>query len=136
MFDEIPEPAPIARPSRPPGPPPHRECVSCGVIFDGWTEACPSCLSGHVTERVLLAGIPDSPRAAYISESGKERWVAMVLAIFLGSFGAHKFYLGQTRKGLLYLAFCWTIIPGLVGLFEGISYLGMSDQDFEASLTR
>jgi len=83
-----------------------------------------------------LAGIPDSPRAAYISESGKERWVAMVLAIFLGSFGAHKFYLGQTRKGLLYLAFCWTIIPGLVGLFEGISYLGMSDQDFEASLTR
>lgn len=60
----------------------------------------------------------------------KSKVVAGVLALFLGGFGAHKFYLGQTGLGILYLCFCWTYIPALVSFVEGIIYLCSSDENF------
>ena len=35
--------------------------------------------------------------------TGQEKTIALVLLLFLGALGAHKFYLGQTGKGILYL---------------------------------
>jgi TM2 domain-containing membrane protein YozV len=52
--------------------------------------------------------------------------------LLLGGFGINKFYLGRIGQGILYLIFCWTFIPTLVGFVEGIIYLTMSDQVFEA----
>jgi TM2 domain-containing membrane protein YozV len=43
---------------------------------------------------------------------------------------AHKFYLGQTGLGVVYLLFCWTFIPALIALIEGILFLTMSEQAF------
>jgi TM2 domain-containing membrane protein YozV len=60
----------------------------------------------------------------------KSKMVAGLLAIFLGAFGIHKFYLNQNGAGLLYLLFCWTGIPLIIGLVEGIIYLATSDEDF------
>ncbi|MDR1734577.1 MAG: NINE protein [Oscillospiraceae bacterium] len=40
--------------------------------------------------------------------------------IFLGSLGVHKFLAGKIGLGVVYLLFCWTGIPALVGLIEGI----------------
>ncbi|MFM2106866.1 MAG: hypothetical protein RL338_1898, partial [Chloroflexota bacterium] len=59
-----------------------------------------------------------------------DRIAAGVLAILLGSFGAHRFYLGQVGLGLLYLVFFWTGIPAIVGLIEGILYLTKSDEQW------
>ena len=53
-----------------------------------------------------------------------------VFGCFLGSFGAHKFYLGNTPLGVLYLVFCWAYVPGIVGFIEGIYYLTLSDEQF------
>lgn len=50
--------------------------------------------------------------------------------ISLGSFGFHKFYLGQIGMGVLYLLLCWTFIPSVLGIIEGILLLIMSDEDF------
>ena len=44
----------------------------------------------------------------------KNKIVAAILAILLGSLGVHKFYLGQTFKGILFLIFCWTYIPSVL----------------------
>ena len=33
----------------------------------------------------------------------KNKWVALLLCIFLGLFGAHKFYEGKTGMGILYI---------------------------------
>ena len=60
----------------------------------------------------------------------RNKVVAGLLGIFLGNFGIHKFYLGKNGQGVLYLVFCWTGIPGIVGFIEGIVYLAMSEQDF------
>ncbi len=68
--------------------------------------------------------------------SGKSKLVAGLLAIFLGGIGVHKFYLGRIGMGVLYLLFCWTGIPALVGFIEGIIYLCSNDQVFEAKYPR
>lgn len=61
-------------------------------------------------------------------EEGKKRkpsrTVAGVLAIFTGAIGVHKFYQGQWKKGIFYLLFFWTGIPGMLGLLEGAHLLG------------
>jgi hypothetical protein len=61
----------------------------------------------------------------------KNKGTAAVLAIFLGGFGVHKFYLGQPVMGLLYLCLFWTFLPTVVGFFEGIAYLTSSDHAFD-----
>ena len=65
-------------------------------------------------------------------KSSKSKMTAALLAIFLGSFGLHKFYLGQVTWGLLYLFLFWSSISMILGFIEGIYYLTMSDKDFAA----
>lgn len=61
-----------------------------------------------------------------------KRLAAVLFAILLGCFGAHKFYLGKIGMGLLYLLFSWTGIPGIIGVIEGILYITMTDKEFES----
>lgn len=60
----------------------------------------------------------------------KSKVVAGLFGIFLGGLGIHKFYLGRMGWGIVYLLFCWTLIPGIAGFIEGIIYLTMSDDAF------
>jgi hypothetical protein len=41
----------------------------------------------------------------------KSKNTVSFLALFLGGIGVHRFYLGQTAKGILSLIFFWTCIP-------------------------
>ena len=43
--------------------------------------------------------------------------IYILLAVFLGVFGAHYFYSGQKKQGFLSLCFFWTVIPFFVGLY-------------------
>jgi TM2 domain-containing membrane protein YozV len=74
--------------------------------------------------------VPIPPRALAPYRQ-RDKVVAGLLGIFLGSIGIHKFYLGQPGWGIIYLLFCWTGIPFLVGLIEGIVYLVQSEQEFD-----
>jgi hypothetical protein len=62
---------------------------------------------------------------------GRSKIAAGLLGILLGGLGIHKFYLGQVGIGILYLLFCWTFIPAIIGLIEGIIFLTLSDPEFE-----
>jgi TM2 domain-containing membrane protein YozV len=46
----------------------------------------------------------------------KDKTTAAILSLLLGGLGVHKFYLGKGVWGLLYLVFCWTFIPAIIGL--------------------
>lgn len=49
--------------------------------------------------------------------------IYILLAVFLGVFGAHYFYSGQKKKGFLSLCFFWTVIPFFVGLYCALTAL-------------
>ena len=87
-------------------------------------------------------------------ERKKSKWIAALLAVFLGVFGAHKFYLNHPKLGITYLAITFGTFailvavfgqsddpPGWVGLFniaawlgivEGILYAVKSQEKFES----
>jgi len=62
----------------------------------------------------------------------KNKIAAGIFAILLGSIGVQFFYLRKPIKGILCILFCWTGIPSLVGLIQGILILVKSDQEFDA----
>jgi TM2 domain-containing membrane protein YozV len=91
-------------------------CRDCGAVISARAEICPKC---GVRQRAATT-------------ASRSKVAAALFGIFLGSFGIHKFYLGRTGMGIVYLLFCWTFIPGIVGFIEGIVYLTMSDEAFNA----
>ena len=71
---------------------------------------------------------------------GKSKIVAALLALFLGSFGIHKFYLGYTNAGIIMLLlalfgaillFIPNIILAIIALIEFFIYLFTDDQKFQ-----
>lgn len=42
----------------------------------------------------------------------------LLLALFLGILGVHKFYEGKIKKGFIYLCLCWTCIPFFLALYD------------------
>lgn len=98
----------------------HVYCRGCGKAIHESAASCPKC------------GAPQSAVASGVQSGGKDRVTAAMLAMLLGSFGVHRFYLGHIGLGFLYLIFFWAWIPGIIGFIEGIVYLTKSDQEFKA----
>lgn len=95
-------------------------CQGCGKEMHESAQACPSC------------GAPN----ANALTGNKSRVVAGVLALLVGCFGVHHFYLGNIGRGILYLLFFWICIPGIIAFIEGIVFLCGSDQAFNAKYNR
>ncbi|MGQ7244546.1 NINE protein [Salinicola sp. V024] len=89
-------------------------CQGCGKHIHNTAKSCPHCGANS--------------RA---SGTNRTKWVAAILAFFLGGFGVHRFYLGQAIVGLMYLLFCWTFIPALIAFCEFIYFLVISEDSFD-----
>ncbi len=66
---------------------------------------------------------PGTPRqqAAFYQQMAlvqKDELIGFLFALLFGGLGLHRFYLGETGWGIVYLFFCWTGIPTLVGFIE------------------
>ena len=61
----------------------------------------------------------------------KNRKTAALLAILGGTIGAHRFYLGQTGKGVLNILLSMTFIPTILGALIGLKWLLGSDEAFD-----
>lgn len=63
----------------------------------------------------------DEQRALYYAHMSawqKDEVVGVLLALFLGTFGAHHFYLRRPGLGILYCCLFWTGIPTVVSFIE------------------
>lgn len=96
-------------------------CHECRATIKAKAEICPKC----GVRQTITPINPDSTAA-----NGKTRVAAALFAFFLGGLGGHKFYLGQTGLGIVYLLFCWTLIPSFIAFIEFIILLTMSDNAF------
>jgi len=101
-------------------------CVSCHRSMNATFSVCPFC---GVTQPTVM----DYQNYSTPLQTGTHnKTTAGLLAIFLGTIGLHKFYLGQSGQGIGYLLFCWTGVPSVLGVIDGIVYLSMTDQAFWA----
>lgn len=94
---------------------------------------------GNAVEIYRLGASNSSAAALSTSQVGKKnKWVAGLLAIFLGFFGVHKFYLGYIAQGMITLIACiligWTgvgaLVLAVIAIAEGVIYMTKSDEDF------
>jgi TM2 domain-containing membrane protein YozV len=72
-------------------------------------------------ESIYTAQMNPQQRAWFYAEyerARKEEVVGLLLALFLGGFGIHKFYLRRNAAGVWYLLFCWTGITTILGFID------------------
>ena len=83
---------------------------------------------------------PDAPVGGRLPSRSKEKLVAGLLALFLGTLGIHKFYLGYTKAGVIMLLVsvigsvlfgAGPAVMAVIALIEAIMYLTKSDDDFD-----
>ena len=118
-------------------------CPQCGAPAPANATKCEYCgatIANNTNNATVQA--TSQPQIVYVQQAPntnperanwpiKNKIVAGLLAILTGGLGIHKFYLGQSGKGILYLLFCWTYIPGLLGFIEGITILCSNDENFQ-----
>lgn len=68
-----------------------------------------------------------------LNSPANKRKIAIILAIFLGWLGAHRFYLNQYGKGIAYiiLSMFFTPIMVLVGFIDAARFLFSTDEEFK-----
>jgi TM2 domain-containing membrane protein YozV len=72
-------------------------------------------------EFVYMQGLTEQQQMLFMAQYSlvrKDVTAAILLAFFLGSFGAHRFYMGEIGMGFLYILFCWSFIPHIIALVE------------------
>ncbi len=124
-----------------------RVCKNCNAGYQDNVNVCPRCGNRNLVYRPdnqqqqapnyyqggpVYGGKPYSP---------KDKTTAGLLGIFLGAFGAHKFYLGYSTSAIIMLLVSLLTIVGapvmgIIGLVEGIMYLSMSDYEFDKTYVR
>jgi TM2 domain-containing membrane protein YozV len=67
------------------------------------------------------------------SEAGQKKLVAGILGIVLNGLGVHRFYLGDTKGGIIRIVISVLTcgVGGIIGIIEGIIYLTKSDEEFQ-----
>lgn len=83
-------------------PIPHCYCPRCGQYFDNNTRYCSRCGEPTVTS---------SPNSATYYNLPKDWLVALLLCVFLGGLGVHRFYCGKIGTGIL-----WLLTGGCFGI--------------------
>ena len=105
-------------------------CRKCGSVKEVEPPTLPQQQQTMQQQPMMQQPMMQQPMMQQPMVSQKSKITAGLLAIFLGGFGIHKFYLGRIGWGIVYLLFCWTYIPTVVAFIEGIVYLASDDQNF------
>ena len=103
-------------------------CVNCGCAKNVGSNFCGNC-GKPVTPGSAVCMSCGYALTPAVTPDSKSKMAAGLLGIFLGAFGVHNFYLGNTGKAVAQLLIsvlsCFTLsmISGIWGLIEGILIL-------------
>ena len=100
-------------------------CSKCGKEIDDSAVICVNCgvptanYSANQNQQTPI-NITNVNTNTVIAGSPKDKIVAILLCIFLGVFGAHKFYEGKVGIGILYL-----LTGGLCGIGAIVDFIAL-----------
>lgn len=105
-------------------------CTKCGrQVEELKNESAPQVIVNNTNENTSTNVNTNANINANAGAIGKpcNKWVSLLLCLFLGFFGAHKFYEGKIGMGILYIFTCGllgfgTIIDFFVILFKPNPY--------------
>lgn len=96
-------------------------CPKCGTQVEDTQTFCPGC-------GAQLNGAANTVSNGPVNPEAKSKMAAGLLGLFLGAWGVHNFYLGNTSRGVIQIVV--TIFTcgfgGLWGFIEGIMILAGS----------
>ncbi len=106
-------------------------CNSCGTVVDDNFQNCPNCGAVVVAQQTATPNMqqPSYQQPAYqqagVYPEQKSKMAAGLLGIFLGAWGIHNFYLGNTGRGVaqIIVSLVTCGIGSIWGLIEGIMIL-------------
>lgn len=115
-----------------------RYCTKCGAQNDEMAQYCANCqaLLPNVGGYQPMQSVNQGAITDWKAMGGDKKIVAGILAIVLGWAGVHKFILGYTTEGIIMLVISvvscgmLSIVPWVIGIVEGITYLTKSDEEF------
>ena len=98
-------------------------CGACGCLFNAQFAQQQQNYSSYQQQRGVFDNGP----------SGKNRGLAGLFAILLGTLGIHYFYVGKTTAGIvcLILGICSCGLINVLTLIQGILMLTMTEEEFE-----
>lgn len=107
----------------PPVEQPTKFCKFCGGKIPADAVLCTLC--GRQVETPAAAAEPriviknqNTNGGAFMESRKRSKWAALALCFFLGALGAHKFYEGKVRMGILYI-----LTLGLFGIGVVIDFI-------------
>lgn len=98
-------------------------CNKCGKEIDDEALICPHCGCGTVN--YVRDQARSESRTQTQQPAQKKRSTALLLCIFLGGFGAHRFYVGKIWTGLL-----WLVTLGFCGIGTLVDFCWIYDNKF------
>ena len=74
---------------------------------------------------------PINVNVTYVDPSKRcvNKVIFVLLALFLGGIGIHKFYIGQNFRGVMYLLFSWTFIPAFLAFCSALRVIFFEHAD-------
>ncbi len=94
-------------------------CKNCGKEIEEGVEFCPNCGTNNKEEKETVV-VQNNTGIKSTSNNSSKNWiVTLILSIFLGGWGAHRFYAGKIGTGLLMLFTCggcgiWSIVDIII----------------------
>lgn len=111
-------------------------CSTCGKEIVDSAVICPSCgsptknfnqINNQQPQQIIInqsQGVNQTSGGSAIDPPHTvNKSTYILLALFLGGFGVHRFYAGRTLSGILFLCFFWTGIPAIIALVDLIMAL-------------
>ena len=88
---------------------PKKFCKHCGKQINASATFCSHCGKSQTAQKAQPA-----PAQPVVQVEQKSKLVAALLALFIGAWGIHNFYLGYTTKGIIQLILTFTGVGTLV----------------------
>lgn len=106
-------------------------CIHCGVPPKAEMKFCNNCGVSTNSNQAICT----SCGVSLIRSGKKSKSTTLLLSLFFGTVGAHKFYMGSWGWGIIYVILTLTVvlfwIPLILSLIEDVRLILMSDVEFQ-----